>query len=222
MTVTPPAEWTRPAQLPPDGLHVWRIVLSGRTAPGEPVTLPGDEAVRARRLVDPKARSRFLALRHATRAILARYVRSTPAALRFAREARGKPILVEPRTDWAFNLTDSRDLALLAVSRIGAVGIDLEHLRAVARRDGIARRMFGEDMVAELARSPAAERDTVFFRRWTAFEALQKATGAGLAGPRADPDDWRVRHFVPAPGCLAALAHRAALDPEIHYFSFPD
>jgi 4'-phosphopantetheinyl transferase len=222
LTDTLNVDWSRPSQLPAGGLHVWRIVLSVAPSPADGAALAPEEFARARRLVDPAARARFLALRQATRAILARYVEAAPAALRFGREARGKPLIVEPATDWQFNLADSRDLALVAVSRSGPVGIDLEHLRVVARRDAIARRMFGEATVAALADSPPHERDALFFRHWTAFEARQKATGAGLAGPRADPADWRVRHFVPAPGCLAALAHAAALEPSVRFFRFGD
>ena len=36
MTAAELAEWTCVRELPPDGLHVWRIVLSGPAAPAEP------------------------------------------------------------------------------------------------------------------------------------------------------------------------------------------
>jgi 4'-phosphopantetheinyl transferase len=220
MTDAPVVQWRDVRSPPPAGLHVWRISLSVEADPRAATTLSADELARARRLVDPAARARHLALRHALRAILARYVDSGPAQLRFGREARGKPFVAEPPTDWTFNLSDSRELALLAVSRTGPVGVDLEHLRPLPRRDGIARRIFAAAQVAALEASPVEARDALFFRHWTAFEALQKATGAGLAGPRADPADWQVRHFVPAPGAIAALAHRAAVDAEMLFFNY--
>lgn len=220
MTDEPVVRWRDVRRPPAAGLHVWRISLSVEPGPCAATTLSADELARARRLVDPAARARHLALRQALRAILARYVDSGPAQLRFGREARGKPFVAEPPTDWTFNLSDSRELALLAVSRTGPVGVDLEHLRPLPRRDGIARRIFAAAQVAALEASPVEARDALFFRHWTAFEALQKATGAGLAGPRADPADWRVRHFVPAPGAIAALAHPAAVDAEILFFSY--
>lgn len=222
MTDAPVVGWTCPESLPAGGLHVWRISLCTGPSTAGPTGLAADEIERAQRLVDPIARRRFIALRQATRAILARYVDRDPAELAFGRETRGKPRLADPASDWVFNLTDSRDLALLAVSRAGPVGIDLEHIRPVPRREGIARRILGQGLVDALADSPPAERDALFFRQWTAFEALQKATGAGLAGPRADPADWRVHHFVPAPGCIAALAHGAEPGVPFFYFSFPD
>lgn len=220
MTDAPVVEWREVRQLPPGGVHVWRIGLSTEPALSPATTLSADELARARRLVDPAARTRHLALRRALRTILAGYLGSAPERLRFGREARGKPFVVDPPTDWAFNVSDSRDLALLAVARPGPVGVDLEHVRPLPRRDGIARRMFSAEQVAALEASPAEARDTLFFRHWTAFEALQKATGAGLAGPRADPADWRVRHFVPAPAAVAALAHPATVETEILFFSY--
>jgi 4'-phosphopantetheinyl transferase len=220
MTDAPPVHWTTPARLPADAVHVWRIDLSARDRSGEPATLAPDEIARARRLIDPRAQDRFIALRQATRAILARYVDRPAEALAFGREARGKPVLADPPGDWCFNLSDSGDLALLAVARSRPLGIDVEYVRAVPRRDAIARRLLGDAVVAALARLPADAGDILFFREWTAFEARQKATGAGLAGPRADPGEWPVRHFAPAPGVIAALAQRDAGDPAIAFLRF--
>jgi 4'-phosphopantetheinyl transferase len=220
VTETACVDWTTPARLPPADVHVWRIDLSAGDDPHEPTTLTDDEIARARRLLDPRAQRRFLALRCATRAILARYLDRRPETLAFGQAARGKPVLADPAAEWCFNLSDSRDLALLAVARAHPLGIDVEHVRPVPRRDAIARRLLGDPVVEALGRLPADAADALFFREWTAFEARQKATGDGLAGPRADPGEWPVRHFVPAPGTIAALAHRAAGDATIAFLSF--
>jgi 4'-phosphopantetheinyl transferase len=213
-------DWTTPACLPREDVHIWRIDLTAGDDPREPTTLTGDEIARARRLLDPRAQRRFLTLRRATRAILARYLGRRPETLAFGQEARGKPVLADRAGEWCFNLSDSRDLALLAVARARPLGIDVEHVRPVPRRDAIARRLLGDPVVEALARLPGDAGDALFFREWTAFEARQKATGDGLAGPRADPGEWPVRHFVPAPGTIAALAHQAAGDATIAFLSF--
>jgi 4'-phosphopantetheinyl transferase len=213
-------DWTTPARLPREDVHVWRIDLTAGDDPGGPTTLTGDEIARARRLLDPRAQRRFLALRRATRAILARYLGRRPETLAFGQEARGKPVLADLAGEWCFNLSDSGDLALLAVARARPLGIDVEHVRPVPRRDAIARRLLGDPVVEALAHLPGDAGDALFFREWTAFEARQKATGDGLAGPRADPGEWPVRHFVPAPGAIAALAHREAGGATIAFLSF--
>jgi 4'-phosphopantetheinyl transferase len=208
--------WTAPTSLPSAGLHVWRIGLT--VADPEAVEgLSDDELARARRLVEP-ARVRFLAVRLAARAILSRYVGAPAATLRFVTAPRGKPSIGHPPTDWSFNLSDSGDLALLAVSRAGPVGIDVERLREVPLREAIAQRMLPAAAHDELRGLKGTAGDAAFLRHWTAFEARQKATGAGLSGPRAVAADWRVLHFVPADGWIAALAHPSALTPSIHFY----
>jgi 4'-phosphopantetheinyl transferase len=126
--------------------------------------------------------------------------------------------VVDPPTRWDFNQTDSGPLALLAVSDVGPIGVDLEEVRPVARRDAIARRMFAAEACQEIAEAKPDERDHAFLAHWTAFEARQKATGEGLHGTRADPAKWRILHFAPAPGWIAALAHAADIEPAVAWF----
>ncbi len=209
--------WTAPTSLPPTGLHVWRIPLAG-SDPEDIEGLSDDELARARRLVDP-VRGRYLAVRRAARHILARYVGAPAATLRFVAAPRGKPSIGHPATDWLFNLSDSGDLAVLAVSRAGPVGIDVERLREVPRPEAIARRMLPPTAHDDLLQAEAVARDALFLRHWTAFEARQKATGAGLSGPRAVATEWRVVHFVPEEGWIAALAYPAGVAPAIRFYS---
>jgi 4'-phosphopantetheinyl transferase len=212
--------WTVPTVLPSSGLHVWRIPLAGADAAGID-GLSVDEVARARRLAEP-SRWRFLAVRRAARTILSRYVGAPPATLRFVTSPRGKPSIGHPATDWLFNLSDSGDLALLAVSRAGPVGIDLERLRAVSRRAAIARRMLPLDAHEQVALTPGPAGDAVFLMHWTAFEARQKATGAGLSGPRAIAADWNVVHFVPAQGWIAALARPTGQEDAVCFYRYED
>lgn len=212
--------WSTPTSLPSAGLHVWRIPLAGAD-PDRVEGLSEDEVARAGRLAEP-VRARFLAVRRAARHILSRYVGATPAALRFVAAPRGKPSIGYPATDWLFNLSDSGDLALLAVSRTGPVGIDLERLREIRRSEAIAERMLPPPAHDELRLARGAARDAVFLRHWTAFEARQKATGAGLSGPRAVDAEWQVVHFVPEEGWIAALAHPTGLTPSLHFYVHED
>ncbi len=211
--------WTTPTSLPPAGLHVWRIPLAG-AGPDRLEGVSDDEVARAGRLAEA-ARGRFLAVRRAARAILSRYVGVPAVTLRFVAAPRGKPAIGHPPTDWVFNLSDSSDLALLAVSRAVPVGIDLERLREVRRPEAIAQRMLPAAAHDELLQAEGAARDAVFLRHWTAFEARQKATGAGLSGPRAVDAEWHVVHFVPEEGWIAALAHPSDLTPSIHFYVHP-
>jgi 4'-phosphopantetheinyl transferase len=67
----------------------------------------------------------------------------------------------------------------------------------------IARQFFSRRESEWLAKLPAAQRGTAFFRRWTAREALLKATGHGLTVPLNQlefPAEWegslRVSHSL--------------------------
>jgi 4'-phosphopantetheinyl transferase len=87
----------------------------------------------------------------------------------------GKPVLPDGP---GFSLSHAGDLVGVAVRPDGAVGLDVEQVRAVADLDALAGHV----------RSPVERtRDGLcppaFFRTWTRKEALLKATGEGLASP---------------------------------------
>jgi 4'-phosphopantetheinyl transferase len=205
MTTLPLARWGRAEWVPARGTHVWRIDLD-MTAVTDEELLAGHEFARAQRIADAARRRRFVALRQAARRILAGYVGAAPEALVLGAGPRGKPHVAWPQTHWAFNQTDSRGMALLTVSDVGPIGIDLELLRPMQRWEPIARRMLPEAACRELAGATAPARDRLFLAHWTALEARQKATGEGLFGERALERDWEIRHFAPLPGWIAALA----------------
>ena len=165
-------------------------------------------------------RDRRLA-RDAMLAILGRYVDGALDSLEIETTPGGKPYL--PAVQLHFNLSHSRDMALVAISREAPVGIDLEHPREFRAPDRLARRICSEREYASLQRlgdppvaSPHAQRQLL--RLWVRKEAVLKGTGEGLA---RDPDQvdvlddeladgWRCLDLPsPAPGYLAALAIRA-------------
>ncbi len=189
------------------------------------------ELERAARLLDPREGYRFALARRGLRMILGRETACAPHDIRFEVGEHGKPALIRgettPGDGLSFNLSHSGDLALLAVSRDGCVGVDVERVRDVDLR--IARRFFTvREAEAIAAAGGQPEQLAAFFRIWTAKEAVVKATGEGIlrgldtfefAG-RADgeasvvaskpgglpPPDARVRWFAPADGYAAAVA----------------
>lgn len=221
MTALPLAHWRPAATLPAGGTHVWRIDLDS-AAVADDALLATHERARAQRIADARQRRRFVALRQAARRILAGYVQAAPQALELGTGPHGKPHVAWPPTRWAFNQTDSRGMALLTVSDVGPVGIDLEVVRPMPRWEPIARRMLSQAARRELASAAAAARDHLFFTHWTALEARQKATGEGLFGERAAEGDWEVRHFAPLPGWIAALALPAGNAAEVVFVHYSE
>ncbi|MCU1236083.1 MAG: 4-phosphopantetheinyl transferase [Candidatus Solibacter sp.] len=180
--------------LKPGEIHVWRIQLDKVNTP-PPTT---GEAARAGRFATPTLRRRYLRAHGALRDILGRY---TDGRLDFALHEKGKPFLPN-LPDLEFNLSHSKQMALVAVARGTPVGVDIERLRPLIEFAAIAERYFPPD---EVCPSDAPD----FFRRWTRFEAILKAQGLGLYGAGASPEgSWTVQELDAGPGFAAAVAAR--------------
>lgn len=126
------------------------------------------------------------------RRVLAPYVGLAPEALRFGREARGRPfLLADDAPD--FNLSDTGGGTLVAVAQRGRVGIDLERLDRTLSHRELAVRYFAEREIAALQALDDEAARQAFLRLWTAKESSCKATGTGIFG-------WLPRwSFDPAP-----------------------
>lgn len=193
-------------------------------------TLSDDERRRAGRYYFQSDCEHFIVARGVLRSILSSYLGVEAHELRFGYGAYGKPSLMLPSdaADLRFNLSHAGGLALYAVTRDRAIGIDLEYLRADMECMQIAARFFSPREHAMLCALPAAARLEAFFTCWTRKEAYIKARGEGMAlpldqfdvsltpgepaqllGVRRDLDDpglWSLQGFSPRPGYIAAVA----------------
>jgi len=174
---SPLVAWTTPAQCRPRSARLAHPPV-GQPSPWGGIALP-DEVARARRLVDPAARARSLALRQATRAILAGTSIRPRAAPSRARRAASRRWSRRPGA--ALHLTDSRDLALLALAH--GPRRNRRRVRACGAAPGRHRARLSQRLVAALEHAPPADRDALFFRHWTAFEPCRR-DGGGARGPR--------------------------------------
>ena len=196
---------------------------------------PGDVHLLWRPAPEPRPGGRRAWLDAHLRAQLAPYAGLPPASLRFGREPRGRPFMLDARPpDLQFNLSDTLGGCLLAVARGLRVGIDVERSDRAMPALRLARRYFAAGEYAALAALPAHLQQRAFLHAWTAKEAACKATGSGLrdrlhvwvfevdtdgAEPRlreapeeaGDPAVWTFRRLQPAPGYTAVLAAPAAI-----------
>ena len=177
--------WTAPPSSPSletGTVHVWRIALNqeDEKLDGFRRTLGADELERAGRFHFEKHRRHFIVARGFLRAVVARYVESPPAALRFEYGAFGKPALESGHT-LRFNLSHSNEVALLAVALDADIGVDVEHIRADFASEDIARRYFSRAEVEVFNSLRQEERPAAFFRCWTRKEAYIKAIGKGFS-----------------------------------------
>ncbi|RSZ60428.1 4'-phosphopantetheinyl transferase superfamily protein [Massilia atriviolacea] len=175
-------------------------------------------------------RLRYLATRALVRTVLSRYAPLAPADWTFTPNDYGRPAIAnahpQART-LSFNLSHTRGLIAMAVTRDRVLGVDVENLTTRQVSGGIAEHFFSPTEVAELATVPQERRQDRFFEYWTFKEAYIKARGMGLSIPldrfsfhfpderqvglriEADLGDdaarWRFWQFQPTPDYLLAL-----------------
>jgi 4'-phosphopantetheinyl transferase len=91
-----------------------------------------------------------------------------------------------------FSVAHCDDLLLVALTRLGDVGVDVERVREIERWARVADRVFGPADRAALGREIANGDDPseVFFRFWCRGEAELKAIGCGISGLSAHRDGW--------------------------------
>jgi 4'-phosphopantetheinyl transferase len=167
----------------PGEIHVWRIDLACAASPAPVSLLSPDERERAARLLIEDKRVRFVAGRGALRRVLGQYLGLAPQALVFEYGMHGKPVLDhgESAAGLDFNFSSSENLALLAVARTRAIGVDIEYRRCNISVPSFARHILSESEVADLARIPTERHTRALLTAWTRKEAYLKALGVGLS-----------------------------------------
>jgi 4'-phosphopantetheinyl transferase len=222
--LSPPAHPT----LSPDEVHVWLVHLAvdAHTVAELAASLPQAERERAYQFRNEAARTQFVVTRSALRSILSVYLDVSPLRIEFVHGPQGKPALAN-FPGLHFNVTHSADVALVAVTRIGEVGVDVERVRPFANDLGMAERYFSPGETTLLRSLIGPRRSEAFFHAWTRKEAYLKASGKGLSYglERVEvtllPEDearflridgcerlaaqWSLHHLVPAVGCVGAV-----------------
>ncbi len=234
-------------KLDADQVHVWCVRLQ---MPDAEVTdlkrlLSEDERERAERFRFDYHRRRFIVCRGRQRQILAHYLDSRPERICFRYGAFGKPSLEGPFCERriCFNVTNSGEIALLAVTLDREVGVDVERIREMSDFVGLARRYFAAAECVSLFALPADQQLDAFFRCWTRKEAMLKATGKGLTFPldrvvvSLAPDEpaevisfdgephaprhWWLHEVLPADGYIAAIASTGDV-PELRHWTWSE
>ena len=171
-----------------DEVHVWKLRLSNEDSAQSEYfesLLTEDESERAGKLRFDEDRSRFILARGHLRVLLGRYLNKKPRQIWIRYGRYGKPRLREVANpdNIRFNLSHSHDTVLYAVSKDREVGVDVEHLRPVAKADKIIERFFSEEEIAHYTKAPGDRKLETFFKLWCAREAYSKARGSGINMP---------------------------------------
>jgi 4'-phosphopantetheinyl transferase len=211
------ALWTlgNPCPFLDDGeLHVWqaRLTASEDELAEFARLLAPDENHRAARFHFERDRRAFVVGRGILRIILGRYLACAPEELAFLYGLHGKPSLRGGGLQ--FNMAHSDGLAVIAVTREGAVGIDVERVRPMQDCGRIMNSFFTAEEANAVSALPAEHHLRGFFTCWTRKEAYLKATGDGITA--------QLDHFsVPVvPGSPPRLLHVEGAPHEVTRWSF--
>lgn len=172
-------------------VHLWYVALDlpSETVAELALLLSPDERQRAARYHFAVDRAHFIAGRGSLRLLLGSYLVRAPEALCFAYDTYGKPSLdLNDSSDLAFSASRSGDLACIAITRVGALGVDIERVRSDMTPEEcmrIAERTFAPEESRALRALPRDQRRAAFFTIWTRKEAYAKARGVGLTQPLA-------------------------------------
>ena len=200
--------------------------------PSEGLLAP-DERERARRFASDEARALFVLSRSLLRTALAGCLGCAPEVLRLDQRCagcgaqHGKPRLVDPASDLAFNLSHTRGLIALAVCRGHEIGIDVEWRGRAGTMPELVPLLMSAEELAWLERIPEARRPALLLDCWVRKEALLKATGEGLSADLRElslPQErdalqvcrragtwWGVCRLAVGPDHLGAVAVRECL-----------
>jgi 4'-phosphopantetheinyl transferase len=210
--------WAAPLDMPPDSLSRLASMLSE------------EEKQRATRFRSDTHRNRFVAARGILRTLLGGCLDCGPDELKFDYGPTGKPALAGRYTEsgLSFNVAHSQSLGLVAITRRGPIGVDVEFIRPMSDASGLVERFFSARENALFQSLPDHQKNIAFFNLWTRKEAWLKATGQGIAHSlnrvevtftpgeparflalpnesRAE-DNWILRELLPAPGFVGAVA----------------
>jgi 4'-phosphopantetheinyl transferase len=150
--------------------------------------LSKEEKQRYERLLFRQQKKQFLVSRALLRCVLADTLGLAPEKLVFAKNAYGKPRLAMSALpdSLEFNLSHTNQLSVLALTRRGDIGVDVEYLTRKVDILKLAQRYFSQQEVDDLQALEPGGLNQRFFDLWTLKEAYIKACGMGLAIPLKD------------------------------------
>ena len=179
--------------------------------------LSDDELQRLDAYRVPHAAKEFIVGRALLRVALSERLQCGANQLQFDNDAHGKPFLVSTIAPlWHFNLSHSHDWVILALSNIGAVGVDVEWNQRKRSMIEIAERFFLPRETAMLKKLKPDEQHARFFQWWTIKESYVKALGSGIAGALSGTEI----ETVALDRIALRLTDNASCDADVHCWQY--
>lgn len=166
-------------------VHIWLNYLNVHEARIKHLypLLSSEEKERSERFKFYKHRKAFIASHGFMHNVLACYIDANANEIEFTQTEFGKPSIIDiqNKANIQFNLSHSGNMAILAVCKQNAVGIDIEYAERKVDWKGISKRFFTPNEQEQLSKLTEEEQREAFFQIWTRKEAHMKVTGQGLS-----------------------------------------
>jgi 4'-phosphopantetheinyl transferase len=159
---------------------------AGCADPALAALLPAADRARAARFRRAEDRDRTIVAWALVRTLLGERLGEAPADVAIERHCvrcgsgdHGKPRLADTSAGLHFSLAHSGPHVVVALSRAGPVGVDVERLKPATDYGPMVRRTLTADEAVAFGAAGARPRD--FLRTWVRKEAVTKAVGSGIA-----------------------------------------
>jgi 4'-phosphopantetheinyl transferase len=210
---------------PPSVAFVWCVPLACTANAEQWLSdfLDPVEVARAARFASRDDRRRHVVSHGVLRLILSAFTGCDHRAIHIATTAGGKPYVVGRGPH--FSLSHCGDVALVAVTRGGPTGVDVELVRSDLELDAFARPLVSASDIARIeARAPEARRRE-WFQAWARREAVAKASGNGLSEDSIanidEPVPFRIWNLDIDDARVGALAAACSVE-HVVYEAIPD
>lgn len=190
-STTDASEWPSELELGSAACHVW-FVFQDRVRDAALLDryrelLTERERSGEFRFHFPEDRHRYLLTRALVRTVLSLYAPISPTEWTFVANAHGRPEIANKAMSAAglsFNVSHTRGVVMMGVSRDRAIGVDTENVRQSPASMELAEQFCSSYEIAELRREPDENRRSErLLEIWTLKEAYVKARGVGLSMP---------------------------------------
>ena len=210
--------------VPPSVAFVWYVPLTCTVSAERRLSdfLDPVEAARATRFASHDDRRRYVVSHGVLRLILSAFTRCDPRAIHIATTAGGKPYVVGTGPD--FSLSHCGDVALVAATRGGPTGVDVERVRSDLELDTFARPLLAAPDIARIEARAPEDRSREWFQAWARLEAVAKASGNGLedsVGNIGGPVPFRIWNLDIDDALVGALAAAPSVE-HVVYEAIPD
>lgn len=179
------------------------------------VYLSEDESQRMSKYHFVKDKQRYIICRGILRLVLSKLLQTSPQNILFSYNQYGKPSVQSENNRVYFNLSHTKNHALLALSNKDEVGVDIEVIKPIPNLSEMIKRIATKEEMERFHTCIVTEQTLLFYRLWTRKEAMLKCLGTGFS---YNPNNLNVLNGE-ANSLFIQMNHHVSNDVESYFLS---